>query len=191
MYCDSLKLICQGWNRGELEERIPFLNSDDGAMYCDSPKLIFQGWNRGELEERTPFLNSEDGAMYCDSSNLIFHGYREHGIKVGKRLRKEELQLTFLKMKRKELLGTWHYNQPKLGKSVERYKYNGIWCDCHASERFSAIKPGIIHHYLHRKMSVTSQEYDSYCPFVWFCHLIRDFPFRNFLGVQYFCDFIL
>ena len=27
------------------------------------------------------------------------------------------------------------------------------------------------------------------CLSFWFCHLIRDFPFWIFLGVQYFCDF--
>ena len=27
------------------------------------------------------------------------------------------------------------------------------------------------------------------CLSLWFCHLIRDFPFWIFLGVQYFCDF--
>ena len=46
-------------------------------------------------------------------------------------------------------------------------KYNGSWCDCHTSERFSVIKPGSIHHFLHLKMPVPSQEYDSWCPFVW------------------------
>ena len=50
------------------------------------------------------------------------------------------------------------------------------------SERFTAIKPDLIHHFLHLKMSLPSQEYESCCPFVFdvFCHLnfamIRDFP---------------
>ena len=42
------------------------------------------------------------------------------------------------------------------------------------TERVSAIKPGLIHHFLHLKMPVPSQEYDSSCPFVFdaFCYLI-------------------
>ena len=42
------------------------------------------------------------------------------------------------------------------------------------SERFSAIKPGLILHFLHLKMPVQSQEYDSCCQFVFdvFCHFI-------------------
>ena len=38
----------------------------------------------------------------------------------------------------------------------------------------SAIKPGLIHHFLHLKMPVPGQEYDSSCPFVFdaFCYLI-------------------
>ena len=66
-------------------------------------------------------------------------------------------------------------------------KYNGIWWDCHQSERVSAIKPGLIHHFLHLKMPVPSQEYDSSCPFVFdaFCYLILPCDY----GVQYFCDF--
>ena len=41
------------------------------------------------------------------------------------------------------------------------------------SERLSAIKPSLIHHFLHLKMPEPSQEYDSSCPFVFymFCHL--------------------
>ena len=27
------------------------------------------------------------------------------------------------------------------------------------------------------------------CLIFWVCHLIRDFPFRHFLGFQYFCEF--
>ena len=42
---------------------------------------------------------------------------------------------------------------------------------CHTSVRFSAIKPGSIHHL---EMSVPSQEYDSCCPFFW-CVLSIDF----------------
>ena len=34
------------------------------------------------------------------------------------------------------------------------------------SERFSAIKTGLIHHFLHLKMPVPSQEYDSCCQLV-------------------------
>ena len=41
-------------------------------------------------------------------------------------------------------------------------------------ERFNAIKPGSIYHFLHLKMPVPSQEYDSCCPFVW-CVLLFDF----------------
>ena len=53
---------------------------------------------------------------------------------------------------------------------------NGIWYDCHTSERLSDIKPGSIHRFLHLKMPVTSQEYDSCCPFVWCVdHLILPF----------------
>ena len=42
------------------------------------------------------------------------------------------------------------------------------------SERFNAKKTGLIHHFLHLKMPVPSQEYDSSCPFVFdaFCYLI-------------------
>ena len=42
------------------------------------------------------------------------------------------------------------------------------------SERVSAIEPGLIHHILHLKMPVPSQEYDSSCPFVFdrFCYFI-------------------
>ena len=57
---------------------------------------------------------------------------------------------------------------------THRCKYNEIWCDCHTSERFSAIKPGLIHHFLHLKMPVPSQEYCSCCSFVW-CVLSFDF----------------
>ena len=47
------------------------------------------------------------------------------------------------------------------------------------SERFSAIKPGLLQHFLHLKMPVPSQEYDSCCPFVFdvFFHVIRDLSF--------------
>ena len=43
------------------------------------------------------------------------------------------------------------------------------------NERFSAIKQGLIHHFLHLKMPVPSQEYDSCCPFVYdvfFCLIL-------------------
>ena len=81
-------------------------------------------------------------------------------------------------------------------------KYNGIWWDCHQSERVSAIKPGLIHHFLHLKMPVPSQEYDSFCPFVFdaFCYLLNidfamwlwtfqiDFPLCSlFLWSYFFC----
>ena len=36
----------------------------------------------------------------------------------------------------------------------------------HKSERFGAIKPGLIHYFLPLKMSVPSHEYDNCCPFV-------------------------
>ena len=29
------------------------------------------------------------------------------------------------------------------------------------------------------------------CFIIWFCHLIRNFPFWIFLGAQYFCNFII
>ena len=48
---------------------------------------------------------------------------------------------------------------------THRNQYNGIWCDCLTGDRFSAIKLGSIHHFLHKKMPVLSQEYDSYYPF--------------------------
>ena len=34
-------------------------------------------------------------------------------------------------------------------------------------KRFIAVNPGLIHYYLHNKMHVPGQEYDSCCPFVW------------------------
>ena len=45
---------------------------------------------------------------------------------------------------------------------------------CQQSERFGAIKPGLIHYFLHLILPVPSQEYDSCCPFVFnvFYHLI-------------------
>ena len=52
--------------------------------------------------------------------------------------------------------------------SVQGFGIQGrciLYIDCHTSERFSAIKPGSINYFLHLKMSVPSQEYDS-CPFV-------------------------
>ena len=55
-----------------------------------------------------------------------------------------------------------------------RYKYNGIWCECHTRKRCSAIKPGSIHHFLHLRMPVPNQEYDSCFPFLW-CVLSFDF----------------
>ena len=76
-----------------------------------------------------------------------------------------------------------------------RCQYYEILSDCHTSERFTAIKTGLIHHFLHKKMPVPSQQYDSCCLFVWcslifcFCRLIRDFPFWILIGVQYFWDF--
>ena len=57
---------------------------------------------------------------------------------------------------------------------MHRCKYNGIWCDCHTSERLSSIKPGSVHHILHLKIPVPSQEYNSCCPFVW-CVLSFEF----------------
>ena len=53
-------------------------------------------------------------------------------------------------------------------------KYNEIWWDCQQSERVSAIKPGLIHQFLHLKMPVPSQEYDNSCLFFFdvFCYLI-------------------
>ena len=72
---------------------------------------------------------------------------------------------------------------------------NGIWWDCCKSDRFSAIKPGLIQYFLYLKMPVPSQAYDSSCPFVFdvFCHLILpcDNGLSNliFVWVQYFCDF--
>ena len=54
-----------------------------------------------------------------------------------------------------------------------------------------AIIPGLIHHFLHKKMPEPGQEYNSclICLSFWFCHLIRDFLFWLFLRVQYFCYF--
>ena len=45
--------------------------------------------------------------------------------------------------------------------------YNGNWCNCRPSERFSSIKPGLTHKFPHLKMPVPSQEYDSCCQFVY------------------------
>ena len=73
------------------------------------------------------------------------------------------------------------------------YILHGVWGDCNTSERFSARKPGSIHHFLHLKMPVPCQEYDSSCPFVG--HFLSfDFAiwlgtFRISHGVQCFCDF--
>ena len=69
-------------------------------------------------------------------------------------------------------------------------KYNRIWWYCQQSERFSALKPGLVHHFLYLKMPVPSQEYDSSCPFVFdvFRRLILpcDYGISNwiFLWVQ-------
>ena len=52
-------------------------------------------------------------------------------------------------------------------------------CDDTVVERFSAIKPGSIHHFLHLKMPLPSQEYDSCCPFVWY---VLSFDFTIWLG---------
>ena len=51
--------------------------------------------------------------------------------------------------------------------------------DCHTSERFRAIKLGLIHHFLRLKMPVPSQEYDSCCPFLWY---VLSFVFAIWLG---------
>ena len=59
---------------------------------------------------------------------------------------------------------------------MHRCQYNGIRCDCRTSERFSAINPGSIHHFLHKKTSVPSQEYDSCYLFVW---CVRAIDFAN------------
>ena len=40
---------------------------------------------------------------------------------------------------------------------------------------FSALKPELIHHFLHLKMPVPIQEYDSSCPFIFWCVLSFDF----------------
>ena len=63
-----------------------------------------------------------------------------------------------------------------------RCKYNGIWCDSHTSESLSAIKPGSIH-YLHLKILVPSQEYDSCCSLVW---CVLSFDFAIWLGTLRF-----
>ena len=70
---------------------------------------------------------------------------------------------------------------------THRCKYNGIWCDCHTSERFSAIKPDSIHSFLHLKTPVPSQ--DSCCPFVW---CVLSFDFAIWLGTfrfEFFSEF--
>ena len=69
---------------------------------------------------------------------------------------------------------------------VLQLSFWGPFIDCHQSERVSAIKPGLTHHFLHLKMSIPSQEYyssylfvfDAFCFFVFFlfCHVIMDFP---------------
>ena len=56
---------------------------------------------------------------------------------------------------------------------------DGICCDCHRSVRFSAIKACSIHHFLHLKIPVPSQENDSCCPFVW---CLLSFEFATCLG---------
>ena len=78
---------------------------------------------------------------------------------------------------------------------IHHCKYNWIWWDCHQSESFSALKPGLIHYFVHLKMPVPSEEYDSSCPFVFyvFCHLILpcDYGVSDWilLWKQYFSDF--
>ena len=59
-------------------------------------------------------------------------------------------------------------------------QYNGIWFDCRTSERLNAIKPGSIYHFLHKRMPVPSQEYDSWYPFVW---CVWAFDFAIWLGI--------
>ena len=66
---------------------------------------------------------------------------------------------------------------------THRCQYNEIWCECHTSERFCAIKPGLIHHFLQKKMSVPSRQYDSCCPFVW---CVLSFDFAIWLGTFHF-----
>ena len=64
--------------------------------------------------------------------------------------------------------------------------------ECQSSGGFSAIKPGLIHHFLHKIMLVPSQENNSSYPFVW-CVWAFDlaiwlgtFPFWFFLEVDRF-----
>ena len=58
-------------------------------------------------------------------------------------------------------------------------KYNETWCDCHTNERFSAIKPDSVRHFLHLKIYVQGWEYDSYCPFV---RCVCSFDYAVWLG---------
>ena len=43
------------------------------------------------------------------------------------------------------------------------------------SERFAALKPGLIHHFLHLEIPIPTQEYDSCCMFDVFYHLSLPF----------------
>ena len=62
---------------------------------------------------------------------------------------------------------------------THHFQYKGIWCQCRTSERLSAIKASLIHHFLQLRMPVPSQKYDSCCPFVW---CVLSFDFAIWLG---------
>ena len=73
-------------------------------------------------------------------------------------------------------------------------KYNATWCDCHASERFIAIKPvRSTMFYIEERTKTGIWRLLSIrlmCFIIWFCHSIRNFSFWIFREVQYFGGFI-
>ena len=77
---------------------------------------------------------------------------------------------------------------------IVQVKGHGIWCDCHTSERFSAIKPVSIHYFSTFENAcimsgIWQLSIRLMCFIIWFCHFIREFPFWIFVRGQYFCNF--
>ena len=75
-------------------------------------------------------------------------------------------------------------------------KYNESWCDCHTVEKFSAINPGSIHHFQSPNACTKSGiwqllSFRLMCFIIWFCYLIRDFPFEFSSKFSIFVTLIL
>ena len=64
---------------------------------------------------------------------------------------------------------TYCFNLKIENKQTQKYPFaQGPYmrCDCRTSEMFSTLKQGSIHHFLHFRMPVPSQEYDSCYSFI-------------------------